>query len=34
MPDPDSVPGTLHAIARRMEIIEFIWRALNIVWST
>jgi len=26
--------GTPHAIEKSMEIIEFIWRALNIVWST
>jgi hypothetical protein len=34
MPDADSVSGTVRAIAWGMEIIEFIWRALNIVWST
>jgi hypothetical protein len=34
MPDPDSMSGTPHAIDRSMEIIEFLWRALNIVWST
>jgi hypothetical protein len=34
MPDADSVSGTVRAITWRMEIIEFIWRALNIVWST
>jgi hypothetical protein len=34
MPDADSVSGTVRAITSGMEIIEFIWRALNIVWST
>jgi len=28
------MPGTPHAIESRMDIIEFLWRALNIVWST